>query len=42
LAKAAFYALNLVILIGVLILGAGFVLWDIVHDRSAPLPALAD
>jgi hypothetical protein len=31
--KAGLYALNLVILLGVLVLGAGFVLWDAVNDR---------
>jgi hypothetical protein len=39
MAKAGPYALGFVILLGVLIIGAGFVIWDLVHDRSEPLPA---
>jgi hypothetical protein len=35
MAKVGLYALGLVILLAVLILGAGFVLWDAVHP--APL-----
>jgi hypothetical protein len=33
--KAGLYALGLVILLGVLIIGAGFALWDAMHP--APL-----
>jgi hypothetical protein len=40
MAKAGLYALCLVILFGVLIMGAGFVLWDLVRDQPEPLPAL--
>jgi hypothetical protein len=42
--KAGLYALGFTILIGVLILGAGFVLWDAVVQAQAqaqPAPALA-
>jgi hypothetical protein len=39
MAKAGLYALCFPIVIGVLIIGAGFVLWDLVHDRPEPLPA---
>jgi hypothetical protein len=39
MAKAGLYALCFLILIGVLIVGAGFVLWDLVHDQPEPLPA---
>ena len=27
------------LLCGVLLIGAGFVLWDLVHDQPKPLPA---
>jgi hypothetical protein len=37
MAKAGLYALGLVPLFGVLILGAGFVLLDAVHARPVPL-----
>jgi hypothetical protein len=41
MAKAGLYALGFVMLFGVLIIGAGFVLWDAVHP--VPLkPALTD
>ena len=40
MAKTGLYALCLVILFGVLIIGAGFALWDAVHDQPEPLPAL--
>jgi hypothetical protein len=40
--KAGLYALRLLMLLGVLIIGAGFVPWERVHVRSVPLPALAD
>jgi hypothetical protein len=40
MAKAGLYALCLLILIGVLIAGAGFVIWDAVHGQPEPLPAL--
>jgi hypothetical protein len=36
MAKAGLYALGLLILLGVLIIGGGFVLWDIAHDRRTP------
>ena len=38
-AKAGLYALCFVILFGVLLIGAGFVIWDTVHDQPEPLPA---
>jgi hypothetical protein len=42
LRKAALYALCFTILFGVLILGAGFVLWDaIVQAQARSAPALA-
>ena len=31
MAKTGLYALGIVILLGVLIIGAGFVIWDAVH-----------
>jgi hypothetical protein len=40
MAKAGLYTLGFVILIGVLLIGAGFVIWDAVHDQPEPLPAL--
>jgi hypothetical protein len=40
--KAGLYAEGLLMLLGVLILGVGFVPWERVRDRSVPLPALAD
>jgi hypothetical protein len=40
--KAGLYAQGPLILLGVLIIGAGFVPWERVHVRSVPLPALAD
>ena len=40
MAKAGLYALGFVILFDVLTMGAGFVLWDLVHDQPEPLPAL--
>jgi hypothetical protein len=40
MAKAGLYALGFVLLFGVLIIGAGFVLWGTVHDQPEPLPAL--
>jgi hypothetical protein len=40
MAKARLYALGFVLLFGVLIIGAGFVLWRTVHDQPEPLPAL--
>jgi hypothetical protein len=43
MAKVALYALGFVILLGVLMIGAGFVLWDGARDRRGqPTPALAD
>jgi hypothetical protein len=39
MAKSGLYALGFVILLGVLIIGAGFVIWDLVHDQPEPLPA---
>jgi hypothetical protein len=40
MAKAGLYTLCFVILFGVLLIGAGFVIWDAVHDQPEPLPAL--
>jgi hypothetical protein len=40
MAKAGLYALCFVILVGVLLMGAGFVIWDAMHDQPEPLPAL--
>jgi hypothetical protein len=43
MAKVGLYALGLVILLGVLTMGAGFVLWDSARDRHVePTPVLAD
>jgi hypothetical protein len=39
MAKAGLYALGCVLLFGVLLIGAGFVLWDTVHGQPKPLPA---
>jgi hypothetical protein len=39
MATAGFYALGFVLLCGVLLIGAGFVSWDLVHDQPKPLPA---
>jgi hypothetical protein len=36
MATAGFYALGFVLLCGVLLIGAGFVLWDLVHDQPNP------
>jgi hypothetical protein len=38
MAKAGLYALGFVLLFGTLLIGAGFVLWDAVHDQPK-LPA---
>jgi hypothetical protein len=38
--KAGLYTLRFVILSGSLLIGAGSVIWDAVHDQSEPLPAL--
>jgi hypothetical protein len=40
MAKASLYALNLPLRLGVLIIGAGFVLWGAVHDQPEPHPTL--
>jgi hypothetical protein len=40
MANAGLNALCLVILFGVLLIGAGFAMWDLVHDQREPLPAL--
>jgi hypothetical protein len=37
MAKAGLYALGFVLLCGVLLIGAGFVSWDLVHDQPKPL-----
>lgn len=37
MAKAGLYALGFLMLFGVLILGAGFVILDAVHGRAVPL-----
>jgi hypothetical protein len=40
MAEAGLYTLCFVILFGVLLIGAGFVIWDVVvHDQPEPLPA---
>jgi hypothetical protein len=39
MATAGLHALGFVLLCGVLLIGAGFVLWDLVHDEPKPLPA---
>jgi hypothetical protein len=39
MAKAGLYALNLAILLAVVIVGAGLVIWDTIHDQPEPLPA---
>jgi hypothetical protein len=40
MAKAGLCALGFVLLFGVLIIGAGFVLRGAIHDQPEPLPAL--